>query len=134
MTLLLQSVTDLTRRRVDVQVVALASAPWTPEEVLGNARLLAEAIDLGVDAVGGAPHMWADREAGLELSFAAAVRSGLPLDLHTDETLDPTAHGLLALAQRVRATGFDAGTTASHCVSLGVHPLEVARATAAEVA
>ena len=34
----------------------------------------------------------------------------------------------------MRATGFAHGATASHCVSLGVHPLEVARATAAEVA
>ena len=130
----LLEVRDALAGLVDVQVVALVSAPWTAEEVRGNARLLAEAIDLGVDAVGGAPHMWADREAGLELSFAAAVRHGLPLDLHTDETLDPAAQGLLALAQRVRTTGFDAGATASHCVSLGVHPLDVARATAAEVA
>nr|WP_207500481.1 amidohydrolase family protein [Klenkia soli] len=119
---------------VDVQVVALASAPWAPGEAQANARLLEEAVDLGVDLVGGAPHMWPDRAAGLELSFEVAARRGLPLDLHTDETLDPTAQGLLHLAQRVRATGFAHGATASHCVSLGVHPLEVARATAAEVA
>ncbi|OMQ12899.1 hypothetical protein A7K94_0221480, partial [Modestobacter sp. VKM Ac-2676] len=89
---------------VDVQVVALASAPWTAAEAADNARLLAEAIDLGVDLVGGAPHMWPDRDAGLRLSFDAAVRHGLPLDLHTDETLDPTAQGLRALARRVLAT------------------------------
>lgn len=119
---------------VDVQVVALASAPWGPGEAEENARLLEEAVDLGVDLVGGAPHMWPDRVAGFEMSFEVARRRGLPLDLHTDETLDPTAQGLLHLAQRVRATGFAHGATASHCVSLGVHPLEVARATAAEVA
>ena len=119
---------------VDIQVVALASAPWGPGEAAENARLLEEAVDLGVDLVGGAPHLWADRSAGLELSFEVAQRRGLPLDLHTDETLDPTAQGLLHLAQLVRATGFAHGATASHCVSLGVHPLEVARATAAEVA
>ena len=130
----LLEVRDALAGLIDLQVVALASAPWTPEEAAGNARLLAEAIDLGVDLVGGAPHMWGDRDAGLQLSFEAAARHGLPLDLHTDETLDPTAQGLLALARRVLATGFDAGATASHCVSLGVHPLEVAGATAAEVA
>ncbi|GHE07503.1 hypothetical protein [Klenkia taihuensis] len=130
----LLEVRDALAGLVDVQVVALCSAPWSPGEAEANARLLEEACDLGVDLVGGAPHMWPDRAAGLDLSFGVAQRRGLPLDLHTDETLDPTAQGLLHLAQRVRATGFGPGVTASHCVSLGVHPLEVARATAAEVA
>ncbi|MPQ98350.1 amidohydrolase family protein [Modestobacter sp. I12A-02628] len=130
----LLQVRDALAGLIDVQVVALTSGPWTPEDVRDNARLLEEAVDLGVDLVGGAPHMWADRAAGLDLSWDAAVRHGLPLDLHTDETLDPTAQGLLHLAQRVLGTGFDRAVTASHCVSLGVHPLAVARATAAEVA
>jgi cytosine deaminase len=119
---------------VHVQVVALVSAPFTAAEAEAAPRLLAEAIDLGADVVGGAPHLWADRDAGQTLSFEAAVRAGLPLDLHTDETLDPTAQGLLDLARRVTATGFDRGVTAGHCVSLGVHPLEVARTTARAVA
>lgn len=130
----LLEVRDALAGLVDVQVVALASGPWTPEDARDNGRLLEEAVDLGIDLVGGAPHMWPDRTAGLDLSFDVAQRRGLPLDLHTDETLDPTAQGLLHLAQRVRSTGFAHGATASHCVSLGVHPLEVARATAAEVA
>jgi cytosine deaminase len=130
----LVQVRDALAGLIDVQVVALASAPWTPGEAEANAVLLREAVDLGVDVVGGAPHLWADRAAGLELSWSAAVRAGLPLDLHTDETLDPTAQGLLQLALRVQATGFGAGVTASHCVSLGVHEFDVARGTAAEVA
>ncbi|RZS82685.1 cytosine deaminase [Motilibacter rhizosphaerae] len=119
---------------VDLQVVALVSAPWTPEEAAATTRALAEAVELGVDVVGGVPHIWGDRSAGLELSFAAAARAGFPLDLHTDETLDPTAQGLRELAERVLATGFAHGATASHCVSLGIHGLDVARATAAAVA
>ncbi|WP_034511477.1 amidohydrolase family protein [Blastococcus sp. URHD0036] len=119
---------------VRIQVVALISAPFSAAEAEAAPRLLAEAIRLGTDVVGGAPHLWADRDAGQTLSFDAAVRAGLPLDLHTDETLDPTAQGLLDLARRVTSTGFDRGVTAGHCVSLGVHPLEVARSTAREVA
>ena len=106
---------------VDVQVVALLSAPQSAEEERQLRALWREAVDLGADLVGGAPHLWPDREAGQALSFDAAVRHGLPLDLHTDETLDPTAQGLLDLARRVGATGFDLGVTAGHCVSLGVH-------------
>ncbi|WP_222195009.1 amidohydrolase family protein [Modestobacter italicus] len=130
----LLQVRDALAGLVDVQVVALLSAPWTAEEEAATPRLLAEAIELGTDVVGGVPHLWADREAGLALSFDAAVHAGLPLDLHTDETLDPTADGLLRLAERVLATGFDHGATASHCVSLGIHPPEVARTTAETVA
>ena len=130
----LVQVRDALSGLVDVQVVALLSAPWTPEEAAATPRLLAEAIDAGADVVGGVPHLWGDRDAGLATSFDAAVAAGLPLDLHTDETLDPTAHGLRDLARRVTATGFDLGVAAGHCVSLGVHPLEVARSTAAEVA
>lgn len=119
---------------VDLQVVALLSAPRSAEEQRALLPLVEEAVDLGADLVGGAPHLWPDRAAGTALSFDAAVRHGLPLDLHTDETLDPTAQGLLDLARRVRATGFDLGVTAGHCVSLGVHALDVARSTAREVA
>jgi cytosine deaminase len=119
---------------LDLQVVALLSAPRSAEEQRRAPGLLAESVDLGADLVGGVPHLWPDREAGLALSFDAAVSAGLPLDLHTDETLDPGAHGLLSLAQRVTATGFDLGVTAGHCVSLGVHSLDVARATAEAVA
>ena len=130
----LLQVRDALAGLVSVQVVALVSAPFNAAEAEAAPRLLAEAIDLGADVVGGVPHLWADRDAGQTLSFDAAVRAGLPLDLHTDETLDPTAQGLLDLARRVSATGFDRGVTASHCVSLGVHPLDVARETARAVA
>ncbi|WP_369131103.1 amidohydrolase family protein [Modestobacter roseus] len=130
----LLQVRDALAGLVDVQVVALLSAPWTAAEAAATPRLLAEAIDLGADVVGGVPHLWADRDAGLALSFDAAARAGLPLDLHTDETLDPTADGLRRLSDRVLATGFDRGATASHCVSLGIHPPEVARETAETVA
>ncbi len=121
---------------VHVQVVALVSAPRTPAEAGGAAALLDEAVDAGADVVGGVPHLWPDPTAGLDLSWRAAVRAGLPLDLHTDETLDPGARGLRELADRVLAAGGRAprAVTASHCVSLGVHDPATARATAAAVA
>lgn len=127
-------VRDALADRMDIQVVALCSFAATPDEAAAHGRLLAGALDLGVDVVGGAPHMWPDRAAGFDLSWAAAVRAGLPLDLHTDETLDAAAAGLRALADRVAASGFDHGATASHCVSLGVQELPVAAATARAVA
>jgi cytosine deaminase len=63
-----------------------------------------------------------------------AAQAGLPIDLHTDETLDPGILGLDDLAQRVIDTGFPHGVTASHCVSLGLQPEYRQREVADKVA
>ncbi len=57
----------------------------------------------------------------------------MPVDLHTDETLDRAACGLSELAEGVLA-GFPHAATASHCVSLGQLPLDEQRAVAELVA
>ena len=68
--------------------------------------LLAEAIAMGVDLVGGAPHLEEDVHAANEQMLGDRRRAGLGLDLHTDETLDAGVCGLADLAERVLATGF----------------------------
>ncbi len=50
---------------------------------------------------------------------------GLPIDLHTDETLDPAVLNLEHMARLVGASGFAHGAVASHCVSLGVQAADV---------
>jgi cytosine deaminase len=119
---------------IDVQVVALCGWP-----LLGNAgadqrALLADAVDAGVDVVGGCPHLEGSGTRGpTELLLEVAAAHGLPVDLHTDETLDGTMLGLVDLADMVSA-GFEQPVTASHCVSLGVLPLERQREIAEQVA
>jgi cytosine deaminase len=66
------------------------------------------------------------------LSLAAEL--GRPIDLHTDETLDPSVLHLPHLADLVAETGFPYGATASHCVSLGIQPPMVAADVAERVA
>ena len=51
-----------------------------------------------------------------------AAEAGLPVDLHTDETLNPAMLALEDLAERVIATGFEHGVAASHCVTLALQP------------
>src|SRR5690606_34419752 len=96
-----------------------------------------DALDAGADIVGGCPHLEHDGGGGIEAAtdvcLQIATDVGKPVDLHTDETLDPTANGLDVLARRVLA-GFDLGATASHCVSLGQQPAEQQQATAERVA
>jgi cytosine/creatinine deaminase len=119
---------------VTIQVCALMHWPTTGAAGAGNRAALAEAIELGVDVVGGCPHLEDEPHASIDGFLATAAEAGLPVDLHTDETLDPQMMTLERLADRVLATGFSHGVTASHCVSLGMQPETEQRRIAARVA
>ncbi len=116
---------------VEIQLVGLVAQPDTQP---GNYRLLQEALDMGVDVVGGCPHVEADRREVLRLTLDLAGERGLPIDLHTDENLNPESRDLLDLARTVRSTGFESGVVASHCVSLGMMDAGEQQAIAHEVA
>jgi cytosine/creatinine deaminase len=60
--------------------------------------------------------------------------AALPVDLHTDETLDPAKLALDDLSKRVIEMEFPHSVTASHCCSLGVQPEDVQRRIAEQVA
>lgn len=111
---------------IDLQLVALIGAPTDP-------GLLREALDMGIDVVGGCPHL-NDVPAGcLETTIGLALDRGLPLDLHMDETLDPDVLHLRDLARLAADAGLR-GVTASHCVSLGVQEPTIQAKVAEEVA
>ncbi|MEU5032308.1 amidohydrolase family protein [Streptomyces milbemycinicus] len=114
------------RGRVRLQIAVLHVD--APEE------LLHQALDLGADLLGDCPHLSADPAASVGRTLRIAAERHVGVDLHADETLDPTAGDLRLLARAVRERCFALGVTASHCVSLGaVEPEEAAR-TAKEVA
>ena len=110
---------------VDLQLVALG------HEHASDASY-EEAMALGVDLVGGAPHMAEDPLGELHRQLSIAERLGAPVDLHTDESL----HGpvtILELARRVR--DWTQPVTAGHCVRLGtMAPDELAEAVEALLA
>jgi cytosine deaminase len=117
---------------VDIQIVALVSHPLTGLAGERNRSLLRDALDAGADLVGGAPHIDPDPRASLEICLTIAADFGCPVDLHTDETLDPGVLGLADLASM--GHDFPHALTASHCVSLGVQPAPVQAQVAAAVA
>jgi cytosine deaminase len=119
---------------VDLQIVALPSHPITGPDGAGNRRWMEGALEAGVDLVGGAPHLDPDPGAATRYLVGLATAAGLPLDLHTDETLDASATGLSELARLVVDTGFALPVTASHCVSLGMLPPYRQARVAAQVA
>jgi len=119
---------------IDFQMVALTGWPMTGPDSAGNVRALEEAVEAGVDLVGGCPNLQDDPPAHISDVLALAGSAGLDIDLHTDETLDPSVLTLRELARQVSDKGFDGLVAASHCVSLGMQPPDVQAAVAAEVA
>ncbi len=122
------------RDLVHIEIVALCGWPSLGPAGGQQRALLHDAIAIGVDAVGGCPHLEDDPAAANDLFLTVAGEHGLPIDLHTDETLDPRRFALEDLADRVLATGFPHRVAASHCVSLGVQSPAVQQRVAEKVA
>jgi cytosine/creatinine deaminase len=96
---------------VDLEIVALASRHASPADIDA-------ALDVGLDLVGGAPHLADDPGAEVDRLVEIATRHELGVDLHVDENLD----GPLTLghyARLVRDLPRDRQYSASHCVRLG---------------
>lgn len=118
----------------ELQFVAMASSPLSGTGGAAQRRLLEEALDLGFDAAGAAPWRDADPAAATKIVLDAARRAGVPVDLHTDETLDPDVLTVRDLLRQIDAHDGGAGVTVSHCVSLGAQTAQVQQAIAAELA
>ncbi|GGF38371.1 amidohydrolase family protein [Subtercola lobariae] len=107
----LVEVRDALRGLIDIELVALANSDSPDADIEA-------AIDLGVDLVGGAPHLAPDPSADLQRLLRIAERKGVGVDIHTDEGLGgPLTLGELSLS--VRDWPADRNRSAGHCVRLG---------------
>lgn len=109
---------------VDMQLVAfpqsgLAGAP-------GVARLLEEALRMGVDVLGGLDPQTIDndREGSLNTLFALAESTGAPLDIHLHEPGQIGLASIRGIIERVRAHGMQGRVNISHGYALGQVPRE----------
>ena len=119
---------------VDLEIVALLGWPVTGSAGEAHRRLAREAVSMGVDLVGGCPHLDEGAEAANAELVNLAGELGVPLDLHADEHTDAHRTSLQDLAQRVIDAGFAHGVTASHCVSLGMQDVGTQQSTAEKLA
>lgn len=126
----LTTVRTAVRHALDLQVFAMAGFPLTGAAGAENRRLLAAALEAGADGVGGAPGLDADPERAVTELVRIAADSGLPIDLHLDETLDPRSLTIARFIDEVVAHGLQGRATASHCVSLGQLDPDAARSLA----
>jgi cytosine deaminase len=119
---------------IDVQIVALTHQPITGTDGAENRAALIEAIEAGVDLVGGCPHLDPDPRGLIDNAISVATDAGIGIDLHVDETLDSSMLTLPIYARAIQESGFPHSVSAGHCVSLSMQPVEVQRSVAKEVA
>jgi cytosine deaminase len=107
------------RPYLDLQLVAFPQNgylrhPQAPE-------LLQQALDKGVDVVGGIPHFERTMAAGTEsvrqLCEIAAQR-GLMVDMHCDESDDPLSRHIETLSFQTQRLGLQGRVTGSHLTSM----------------
>jgi cytosine deaminase len=94
---------------------------------------LRQAIDLGIDAIGGVPAFSSEPRALLKLLFDFAERSGLPLDMHIDEHLDAGRAMFSEIAEMTRAYGLAGRVVAGHSSALSAMPPDEAKRTIGEL-
>ena len=88
----------------------------------GDEERLENAIRLGVDCVGGIPHYEPTSELGLtevHRVFELAKRYSRRVDVHCDETDDPSSRFLEVMADDTVKFGLGGRVTASHCTAMG---------------
>ena len=108
---------------MDIELFGLGNQD-TPDEVIDAA------LDAGVDGVGGCPHLADDPIGELHRLLAIADRRDVPVDLHTDESLD----GPVTLDHFAAAVlGWQRNVSAGHCVRLSTLPTDRRRQVIAAV-
>ena len=103
----------------DLEIVAMAY-PLTGPEGREGRRILDQALELGADVIGGAPHLEDDPVSAIDHLLNLAVETRLHVDLHVDEVLDADFDTLRDLARAVIKHGLEGTVNASHCVSHGL--------------
>lgn len=108
---------------VDIQLVGLPLDTLTGGDA--NVESLRDALEAGVDVVGGIPHKEATREDGVEhvkTIVDLAAEYDRPLDPHIDESDDPHSRFTGVLAAEVERQSLDTRVTASHLTAMHSYP------------
>jgi cytosine deaminase len=123
---------DKWKGKVDLQAVSLLTVDEFLDRATADALIDTVAEYGGV--LGAVTFMTPDLERALEIMMLRAANRGLDLDFHVDETGDPAANSLRAIADVALRTDFPGRITAGHCCSLSTQPESEAAATMDRVA
>jgi len=81
-------------------------------------RKVERAVELGIDAIGGCPHLASDPNEDIDALFILAKEYDLPLDLHIDESDNPDVDTIIYLAEQTIAHKMQGKVVAGHLCSL----------------
>ena len=118
--------------KIELQAVALIG----PDMLLDDLALreVARRAKASGGILGGSVAIYPEARLAVRRVVEMAGELGLDLDLHTDETLDPSSSALRFLADAVIETGFTGRVLAGHCCVLSVQDEKIAMATIERVA
>ena len=108
------------RGRIELQAACLLGIEGVRDKkwFAGLARRVASAGGV----LGAVAYMLPDLEELLDAIFAAAIKHGLDLDFHADETGDVSAIALKKIAEAAIWNGFEGKILVGHCCSLARQP------------
>lgn len=94
--------------------------PMCPYNLLQDEHLdiAEETIRMGMDGIGGAPHLSPKADDDIDRLFKLAVRLDRPLDLHTDENDDPAIRTVGTIADLAMKYDYSGKVTVGHLCSL----------------
>ncbi len=118
--------------RIELQAVSLVGPQVLLDPAMLDAVVARVAAAGGI--LGGAVRSFPQAREAMRAVVDAAGRHGLDIDIHADETLDPTSDVLLALAEAVIETGYTGRVLAGHCCALTVQGEAIQQRTIERVA
>ncbi|NLD19526.1 MAG: amidohydrolase family protein [Clostridiales bacterium] len=104
---------------IDIQVVAFPQNGILTDPQ--NIDLLKKSIEMGVDVIGGAPHIEYTREDGVkdvEMVYDLAEKHDKLIDIHIDETGDPHSRFVEVMAKESINRNMGERSTASHTTAM----------------
>ena len=104
---------------IDLQLVAFPQDGYL--RYPGSADNLKQALDLGIDVIGGIPHFertMADGSASIKSLCELAAERGLQVDMHCDESDDPHSRHIEMLTFQTQRLGLHGQVVGSHLTSM----------------
>jgi cytosine deaminase len=115
---------------MDIQVFPML--PYYPYEECDRQKI-ETMLALGVDGVGGAPHLSDLPFECIDEIFSYAKQFNLPIDLHTDESDDPAVDTVVYIAEKTIEASYQGKVVVDHLCSLAAMNQEKAEAVIAKM-